>query len=68
MISRYAKIIMILVLAAFAFMVTFNNITDYNSNIAFVQHVINLISTFPSNAGIFCAVTLPTLSLSHAGS
>jgi predicted small integral membrane protein len=39
MTRRYAKILMVLSLSAFAFMVTFNNISDYGSNFSFVQHV-----------------------------
>jgi predicted small integral membrane protein len=65
MAARYAKIVMTLALASFAFMVTFNNITDYNSNFAFVQHVLSMDTTFPGNAAMYRAVTLPTLW--HAG-
>src|SRR5918994_6470166 len=50
MARRYAKILMVLALAAFAFLVTFNNITDYGSNFAFVQHVLSMDTTFPGNA------------------
>ena len=65
MTRRYAKIVMVLALAAFAFMVTFNNITDYGSNYAFVQHVLSMDTTFPDNAAIYRAITNPTLW--HAG-
>ncbi|EIM72797.1 hypothetical protein A33O_18179 [Nitratireductor aquibiodomus RA22] len=65
MTSRYAKIAMTLALAAFAFMVTFNNITDYGSNFAFVQHVLSMDTTFPGNAAMYRAITSPTLW--HAG-
>ena len=44
-VSRLAKIAMVLCLAAFAFMVTFNNITDYNSNFEFVKHVLSMDTT-----------------------
>ena len=40
-VSRLAKIVMVLGLSAFAFMVTFNNITDYDSNFEFVKHVLS---------------------------
>ncbi len=61
MIRRYAKILMVLSLAAFAFMVTFNNVTDYGSNFAFVRHVLSMDTTFPDNAALYRAVTNPAL-------
>jgi len=61
MTTRYAKILMVLSLAAFAFMVTFNNVTDYGSNFAFVQHVLSMDTTFPDNAAMYRAVTNPLL-------
>lgn len=59
MTSRYAKILMTLSLAAFAFLVTFNNITDYGSNYAFVQHVLSMDTTFEDNAAMYRAITSP---------
>ncbi|MEQ9179939.1 MAG: DUF2165 domain-containing protein, partial [Nitratireductor sp.] len=59
MTARYAKILMTLALAAFAFMVTFNNITDYGSNFAFVQHVLSMDTTFEGNAAMYRAITTP---------
>ena len=61
MTRRYAKIVMTLALSGFAFMVTFNNITDYGSNYAFVQHVLSMDTTFPGNAAMYRAITSPTL-------
>lgn len=63
--TRSAKALMTLALALFAFMVTFNNITDYGSNFAFVQHVLSMDTTFPGNAAMYRAITTPTLW--HAG-
>ena len=37
--ARIAKIVMIASLALFAFVVTFDNITDYDTNFEFVRHV-----------------------------
>jgi predicted small integral membrane protein len=65
MTTRYAKIVMVLALSAFAFMVTFNNITDYGSNFAFVQHVLSMDTTFPGNAAMYRAITQPMAW--HAG-
>lgn len=50
MTQRYAKVLMALSLAAFALVVTLNNIIDYNSNFAFVQHVLSMDTTFLGNA------------------
>lgn len=61
MTGRYAKIVMVLALAAFAFMVTLNNITDYGANFAFVQHVLSMDTTFPGNSNMYRAVTTPAL-------
>lgn len=61
MVGRYAKILMVLSLAAFAFLVTFNNITDYGSNFGFVQHVLSMDTTFPENAAMYRAITNPLL-------
>ncbi len=58
---RLSKIVMCLCLAAFAFMVTFGNITDYGSNYAFVQHVLSMDTTFPGNALMYRSITNPTL-------
>ena len=60
MTRRYAKILMVLSLSAFAFMVTFNNISDYGSNFSFVQHVFSMDTTFPDNAAMYRAITNPT--------
>src|SRR5450830_221004 len=61
MTTRYAKIALTLALAAFAFMVTFNNVTDYGSNFAFVKHVLSMDTTFPGNAAMYRAITTPWL-------
>src|SRR6478609_4539634 len=54
---RLSKIILCLCLAAFAFLVTFGNITDYGSNFAFVQHVLSMDTTFPGNKLMYRAIT-----------
>lgn len=58
---RYAKISMVLALAAFAFLVTFNNITDYGTNFVFVQHVLSMDTTFPNNSSMYRSITTPVL-------
>jgi predicted small integral membrane protein len=58
---RLAKIAMAASLALFAFLVAFNNLTDYGSNFAFVQHVLSMDTTFPGNALRWRAITTPIL-------
>lgn len=59
MTTRLAKILLPLALAAFAFIVTFDNIIDYGSNYSFVQHVLSMDTTFPGNALMGRAITNP---------
>lgn len=61
MTTRYAKIVLTLMLSAFAALVAFNNVTDYGSNFAFVQHVLSMDTTFPDNAAMYRAITTPWL-------
>ncbi len=61
MITRLSKAALVLALSAFAFMVSFNNITDYGSNFAFVQHVFSMDTTFPGNAAMYRAITTPAI-------
>src|ERR1700754_2623491 len=56
---RLAKILMSAMLAAFAGIVTFDNLADYGSNYLFVQHVLSMDTTFPNNALLYRATTDP---------
>jgi predicted small integral membrane protein len=57
--TRLAKLLMVASLAAFAGIVTFDNLVDYPSNYAFVQHVLAMDTTFPGNALMHRAITSP---------
>jgi predicted small integral membrane protein len=59
--ARIAKIVMVGSLALFAFVVTFDNLTDYDSNFEFVRHVLSMDTTFPGNALQYRRVTSPAL-------
>ncbi|HVU42128.1 MAG TPA: DUF2165 domain-containing protein [Xanthobacteraceae bacterium] len=61
LVVRVAKIVLIAALAAFAFVVTYDNIADYNSNYEFVRHVLSMDTTFPNNALMHRAITDPRL-------
>jgi predicted small integral membrane protein len=54
---RLAKIAMVASLAAYAFIVAYDNIIDYQSNYEFVRHVLSMDTTFPGNALMHRAIT-----------
>lgn len=59
--ARYAKIVMCLVLGLFCLLVAFDNITDYPTNYAFVQHVLSMDTTLPGNALKYRAISNPVV-------
>lgn len=59
--TRYAKIVMTFGLALFGLVVATDNIIDYGSNFAFVQHVLSMDTIFPGNALTWRAITAPPL-------
>ena len=61
MIIRLAKIAMIAALAAFAFIVTWDNIVDYGTNYEFVKHVLSMDTTSPGNKLMRRAITNETV-------
>jgi predicted small integral membrane protein len=63
MITRTAKILLLAGVALFYTIVVFNNITDFNSNYQFVQHVLRMDTTFPGNNALWHALPEPWLQL-----
>src|SRR5215472_5124137 len=59
--ARIAKIVMVGSLAMFAFIVTFDNITDYDTNFTFVRHVFTMDTIFPGSTLIYRRVASPVL-------
>jgi predicted small integral membrane protein len=59
--ARIVKVIMVGCLAAFALLVTFDNLTDYDTNYAFVRHVLTMDTTFPGNALLTRRIMSPAL-------
>lgn len=59
MAARWAKIAMVLCLAAFAFLVAFTNLTDTGGNAPFVSHVLSMDTTFRSPAVAYRAIDVP---------
>jgi predicted small integral membrane protein len=61
LVTRLAKTVLVGAIAACATLVAFDNITDYGTNFAFVQHVLMMDTIFP-DAGIkYRAITSPAL-------
>ena len=58
-IFRICKIIICLSLAIFALLVCLNNVMDYNSNYAFVQHTLSMDTVFPGNTLKYRAILDP---------
>lgn len=46
---RTSKTILVLFVALFCLIVSYNNVVDYGSNYTFVQHVMTMDTTFPDN-------------------
>lgn len=61
MIARLSKALMCLCLALFAGLVAGDNLADYGSNYAFVQHVLSMDTVFPGNRLSWRAIHDPAL-------
>ena len=58
---RWIQITLTAAVAGYMLIVVFNNLTDYGSNYAFVQGVLNMETTFPDNALKGRAIHSPVL-------
>jgi len=58
---RFIKICMVASIALFFSIVAFDNITDFKSNWAFVQHVMSMDTTFHESALMWRAITNPII-------
>jgi len=61
LIMRFAKVALVAAVGAFAFIVAYDNIVDYDSNYEFVRHVLSMDTTFPHNALTHRAITDPRM-------
>jgi predicted small integral membrane protein len=59
---RIAKAALVGAVGLYLALVVFNNLTDYGSNFAFVQHVLAMDTTFPGNGGMWRALGAPWLA------
>ena len=58
---RATKILVVGAIALFATVVTFGNLTDYNTNFLFVQHVLSMDTIYPFSSTRYRAITDPAL-------
>jgi predicted small integral membrane protein len=65
---RGSKALLLCALGFFYALVVFNNITDPNSNLSFVRHVLLMDTTFPGNQGMWRAVHTPIIPQLFFGS
>jgi predicted small integral membrane protein len=56
LITRLAKIVMVLSLSIFCLLVAFDNLTDYATNYLFVSHVLSMDTTFPGNSLMYRSI------------
>jgi predicted small integral membrane protein len=58
---RAAKISLVAAIALFASLVAFGNLTDYNTNFVFVEHVLSMDTIYPFSVIKYRAVSNPAL-------
>ena len=58
---RAAKAALVAAIALLASLVAFGNLTDYNTNLVFVQHVLSMDTVFPFSTIKYRAITDPAL-------
>ncbi|MBY0490262.1 MAG: DUF2165 domain-containing protein [Gemmatimonadaceae bacterium] len=56
---RACKALLVGATGLYLALVAFNNVTDYGSNLQFVQHVLSMDTTFPGNALLWRAIRAP---------
>jgi predicted small integral membrane protein len=59
--TRIVKLLMVGCLALFALLVAADNLIDYDTNYAFVRHVLSMDTTFPGNALLYRHIAAPAL-------
>jgi predicted small integral membrane protein len=61
MIVRAAKVLLVLMIGLFSLLVGIDNVVDYQTNYAFVQHVMSMDTIFPTSTLTWRAISSPTL-------
>lgn len=63
MMTRAAKLLLVLGIALLNTLVVFNNLNDFDYNYQFVRHVLSMDTTSPGNHGMWRALLSPALHL-----
>jgi predicted small integral membrane protein len=58
---RLCKLLLVMAMALLASLVSFGNLTDYGSNLVFVEHVFSMDTIFPDSTIRYRAITSPLL-------
>jgi len=58
---RLSKVILVGFFGLYVLLVAFGNTTDYNTNFAFVQHVLSMDTTFQGSRLMYRAITTPAI-------
>jgi len=61
MVIRTAKVLLVLMIGLFSLLVGLDNIVDYGTNYAFVQHVMSMDTVFPTSTLTWRAITSPAV-------
>lgn len=61
MVIRAAKVLLVLLIGLCALLIGLDNIIDYGTNYAFVQHVMSMDTIFPTSTLTWRAITSPLL-------
>jgi predicted small integral membrane protein len=61
MLVRAAKVLLVLLIGLFSLLVGADNVVDYGTNYAFVQHVMSMDTVFPNSTLTWRAITSPAL-------
>jgi predicted small integral membrane protein len=61
LVIRLAKVVTVAAVALLASLVSFGNLTDYTTNLAFVQHVLSMDTIYPFSTIRYRAITNSTL-------
>ena len=59
--NRHFKIVLVGSIGLYTLIVAFNNLTDYDTNFRYVEHVMSMDSTFPNNNSGWRAIKSPWL-------
>ncbi len=59
MVVRYSKIVLVICLALYVTLVSFGNMSDYETNFQFVSHVLKMDSIFPGSKLTYRAILAP---------